>query len=149
MKAMEPQLPKPDIAPGLNPNFRPEQSQAGPEVVAPKTPEAPPISPEAPREEQKSASSGGDPSWQAPQLPVVSVPPTPQPQTQVQPSSPVLDAPAVASDDDLIEQEWVQKAKKIVASTKDDPYAKEREVSRLQADYLQKRYGKELKLPSE
>ena len=70
--------------------------------------------------------------------------PLPQPVAS-QPSSvsPVVDdTPAVAGDDDLIEKEWVDKAKKIIAETKDDPYRREREVSRLQADYLQKRYSK-------
>lgn len=52
--------------------------------------------------------------------------------------------PLVANDDDLIEKEWVEKAKKIINETKDDPYRREREVARLQADYLRKRYGKEL-----
>lgn len=67
--------------------------------------------------------------------------------TPVQPQvTPVLDddTPAVAADDDVIEKEWVDKAKKIIASTKDDPYRREREVGKLQADYLQKRYGKNL-----
>ena len=52
--------------------------------------------------------------------------------------------PLVASDDDLIEKEWVDKAKRIVSETKDDPYRREAEVGKLQVDYLQKRYGKEL-----
>lgn len=56
----------------------------------------------------------------------------------------VSDTPLVANDDDLIEKEWVDKAKKIVVQTKDDPYRREQEVGRLQADYLLKRYGKEL-----
>lgn len=59
------------------------------------------------------------------------------------------DAPLVAADDELIEKEWVDKAKKIVAKTKDNPYQQEKEVSRLQADYLKKRYGKEVKLRSD
>lgn len=54
------------------------------------------------------------------------------------------DTPVVANDDDLIEKEWVDKAKQIIARTKDDPYRREQEVSKLQADYLQKRYGREL-----
>src|SRR5687768_11554809 len=54
------------------------------------------------------------------------------------------DSPLTASDDDLIEKEWVDKAKQIVASTKDDPHLREQEVAKLQADYLRKRYGKEL-----
>jgi hypothetical protein len=54
------------------------------------------------------------------------------------------DNPIAANDDDLIEKEWVDKAKKIILQTKDDPYRREQEVSKLQADYLRKRYGKEL-----
>jgi hypothetical protein len=52
--------------------------------------------------------------------------------------------PLVAADDDLIEKEWVEKAKAVIAETKDDPYRREEEVSKLQVDYLRKRYGKEL-----
>lgn len=57
--------------------------------------------------------------------------------------------PVVAADDDVIEKEWVNKAKKVINETKGDPYAKEREVSKLQADYMQKRYGKQVKMPDE
>ena len=52
--------------------------------------------------------------------------------------------PVLASDDDLIEKEWVDKAKKIIADTQNDPYRREQEVTKLQIDYLRKRYGKEL-----
>lgn len=52
--------------------------------------------------------------------------------------------PTVANDDDLIEKEWVDKAKKIIADTQNDPYMREQEVNKLQIDYLRKRYGKEL-----
>jgi len=56
----------------------------------------------------------------------------------------VDDSPIVANDDDLIEKEWVDKAKKIISQTKDDPFRREYEVGKLQADYLRKRYGKEI-----
>jgi hypothetical protein len=56
------------------------------------------------------------------------------------------DTPLVAADDEVIEQEWVQKAKQIVLRTKEDPYSQEKEIGRLQADYIKKRYGKEIKL---
>lgn len=59
-------------------------------------------------------------------------------------SQPVDDDISIAADEDLIEKEWVDKAKKVIAQTKDDPYRQEREVSKLQADYLMKRYGKTL-----
>lgn len=52
--------------------------------------------------------------------------------------------PVAAADDDLIEREWVDKAKKIIAETRDDPYGREKAVNQLQKDYLKKRYGKEL-----
>ncbi|HRN97155.1 MAG TPA: hypothetical protein PLZ58_01750 [Candidatus Saccharibacteria bacterium] len=55
-----------------------------------------------------------------------------------------VDAPLVAGDDDLIEKEWVDKAKKIVAETKNDPYMQEERVNKLQVDYLKKRFGREL-----
>ncbi len=54
------------------------------------------------------------------------------------------DTPLVAGDDDLIEKEWVEKAKKIVSETHDDPYAQDEAVSKLQADYIDKRYGRKL-----
>ena len=52
--------------------------------------------------------------------------------------------PTIANDDDLIEKEWVDKAKKIIVETQNDPYRREKEVNKLQIDYLKKRYGKDL-----
>mgnify|MGYP000885213938 CR=1 FL=1 len=54
--------------------------------------------------------------------------------------------PQIADDVDVIEKEWVDKAKKIVTATKDNPHQQEKEVSKLQADYLMKRYNKQVKL---
>jgi len=56
----------------------------------------------------------------------------------------VTDAPITAADEDVIEKEWVDKAKKILLETKDDPHGRTERVNALQKDYLQKRYGKEL-----
>lgn len=56
------------------------------------------------------------------------------------------DDPLIADDVDVIEKEWVDKAKKIVNATKENPYEQEKEVSKLQADYLMKRYNKQIKL---
>lgn len=80
--------------------------------------------------------------------PVVTPQPIQQP-VQTQPAPTIrTDSPVVANDIDVIEKEWVNKAKTIIHQTKDDPYQQEKEVSKLQADYLQKRYGKVVK-PSE
>lgn len=48
----------------------------------------------------------------------------------------------VAGDDDLIEKEWVDKAKNIIAATKDNPYKREQEINKLQIEYIRKRYGR-------
>ncbi|WP_369000470.1 hypothetical protein TM074_00615 [Candidatus Nanosynbacter sp. TM7-074] len=54
------------------------------------------------------------------------------------------DTPLVAADEDLIEKEWVDKVKKIIILTKDDPYERSRVITQLQIDYLKKRYNKTL-----
>ncbi len=59
-------------------------------------------------------------------------------------NKPASDIPTVAGDDDLIEKEWVDKAKKIVSETRSDPYQQEDSIGKLQVDYIKKRYGKEL-----
>lgn len=54
-------------------------------------------------------------------------------------------AALMADDADLIEKEWVTRAKAIVMHTKDDPHAQNREMNKVKADYLKKRYNKDLK----
>ena len=54
------------------------------------------------------------------------------------------DTPLVAGDNDLIEKEWIDKAKKIIEETRDDPYTRERSINKLQIEYIKKRYGREL-----
>lgn len=49
-----------------------------------------------------------------------------------------------ADDADLIEREWVDKAKKIVEDTKDDPHKREDEVGKMQVEYIKKRYGRKI-----
>lgn len=58
--------------------------------------------------------------------------------------TPASDSPLIAADEDVIEKEWVDKAKKIIGETKDDPFARSSRVNELQKAYLQKRYSKEL-----
>ena len=55
-------------------------------------------------------------------------------------------APLTADDNDLIEKEWVNKAKQIVERTKHDPSQQSNEINVFKADYLQKRYNKTIKL---
>ena len=145
---MEPQLPKPQFSPEAAPSVRPGV-QGGETFVAPKAPEvtAPVEQGRETHETMTDGPKGDGPAFVTPPIsPLPSIPAT----------SPVAaDAaqddtnPAVASDDDLIEKEWVEKAKQVIAETRDDPHAQDRAVGRLQADYLKKRYGKVISLPRE
>ena len=56
--------------------------------------------------------------------------------------------PVIAEDGDVLEKEWVDKAKKIVASTKNDPREQTNQFVKMRYDYVKKRYGKEIALPS-
>jgi hypothetical protein len=76
-------------------------------------------------------------------------------ETNAPTSSPIVpatkgsSAPMIADDSDLIEKEWVTRAKQIVEQTKADPYNQNREINRVKADYLKKRYDKDIKLEGE
>lgn len=147
---MEPQLPKPQFSPEVAPSEQP-MKRSGEIFVAPKPSEA--ISPvEQGKETHEVATDGpkGDPAAIVQQF---SPPPLPT-------IDPIQDAssgsaqddtgvPAAAADDDLIEKEWVEKAKQVVAETRDDPHAQDVAVGKLQAEYLKKRYGKIISLPKE
>ncbi len=78
--------------------------------------------------------------------------PIPQPlppigSTTVQTDQASAQSSALMADDaDLIEKEWVVRAKAIVTQTKDDPHKQNQEMNKVKADYLKKRYNKDLKI---
>ena len=86
-----------------------------------------------------------------PYEPTSATPPQPPPLNKTEPTNiPVITAtPDVAEDSDLIEQEWVSKAKAIVESTRDDPHAQNKEINKVKADYIKKRYNKEIKVTTD
>ncbi len=58
-------------------------------------------------------------------------------------------SPVMADDVDLIEKEWVDKAKAIVNRTREDPHQQNKQLNEFKADYMKKRYGKEVRLTDE
>jgi hypothetical protein len=86
--------------------------------------------------------------------------PAPEPAaTDAAPAQPVSDAkpqavppsnpgatPEAAADNDRIEQEWVMKTKQVLLGTRSDPFEQARQLAALRADYMMKRYHKEIKL---
>ncbi len=102
----------------------------------------PALNPETELQRSRQVETQAPPPVAAPgALPTVA-PPLPVDDSATTPSSVDDDTPLVAADDDLIEKEWVDKAKKIIAETKDEPYRREQEVKKLQIEYVRKRYGR-------
>jgi hypothetical protein len=135
---MEPKLPTPSMGPERSSGFYNQPI------------ERPSSSPER-NEREAQRVEHYEPSQERTQ-PTLPPPIAPVPSINVTPAGPTTpsaaaDAPLIANDDDLIEKEWVDRAKQIIANTRDDPYQRELEVGRLQADYLKKRYGKDLGAP--
>lgn len=96
------------------------------------------------RSAERPAASVADSQMPATVLPTVPLPATPAVQAPVSTTTSTDDTPLIASDDDLIEKEWVDKLKRIITLTKDDPYERARVIAQLQADYLKKRYNREM-----
>ena len=71
------------------------------------------------------------------------------PMQQFAPIAPVITStstPPLAEDIDLIEKAWVEKAKDIVKATHGDPYSQNKELNKVKADYIKKRYDKDVKV---
>lgn len=66
--------------------------------------------------------------------------------SQPLPSVDAGSTPAAAEHNDSIEKEWIDKVRHIVAQTRMDPYQQSQQLAALRADYIQKRYGKTVKL---
>ncbi|UTX51256.1 hypothetical protein KI440_03580 [Candidatus Saccharibacteria bacterium TM7i] len=126
----------------------PVQPTIGPENI----PSLPPIEVQVGRGqeayEQRADTAGGAQNSGAPQY-QTQQPVAPQVPQAVPVTQPTVGSPMVAADEDLIEKEWVDKAKEIIQRTGDDPYARSAQVSELQRSYLQKRYGKTVGVDTE
>lgn len=140
---MEPILPSPNGSPEMAPS-RP----LGPEISRPDTSEKERANERPASVEGRADATGANTPPPMPVVPLPAAPSAPDGNTATVVASP-MGAPATAADEDLIEKEWVERAKKVISETKHDPFAQEQAVSRLQADYLHKRYGKVIKVPKE
>jgi len=132
--------PQPTSLPeGLGAQSANESAPAAPEQI-PKPNER--AAERLPNPEKRVTSQGSVP------LPPVQVQPTAVPPAvngQADEPTAADDMPLIADDVDVIEMEWVNKAKQIIKQTSNDPHAQEKAVEKLQSDYLKKRYGKEIK----
>lgn len=139
---------QPGMEQGNNqPHITPEVSPASKDVVSPETgerrieqtPERGALSPEqaaeraaAPAEQQRDLG-GFAPSMPAP-LSAPSV-------SGAQQSDGTFTSDLTASDNDLIEKEWVDKTKSTIELTQGNPYKREELISDIKQDYQKKRFG--------
>lgn len=131
-----------------NLNLPPPMPEGGPEP-APSLPE------QAGRPRQETAPVTPERAPQATIVPPVAATPVALPRQQQQGSAVMDDVdrttdvavPALARNNDLIEKEWVARAKEIIEKTKDDPRLQSRDLTVFRADYMYKHYGRTLKLP--
>lgn len=101
-------------------------------------------------ERQSSQKTETSPQQSAPGAGLLSTATVNDAQQQVQGSlsatnDPDDDTPLSAEDVDLIEKEWVQKAKDIVDATQGDPYIQNQKINSMKAAYIKKRYDKVVK----
>lgn len=142
----------------MEPQSRPSPEQSLPRPITPELvseqPEGIQLERETPSPE-KERSAGDAANQNAGPMSLPQINPTtaaiPEPvAVQDDTQTPVISGtPAVAADQDVIEKEWIEKAKSIVKNTQNDPRTQNTQVSHLKADYMQKRYGKTIKLPND
>lgn len=125
------ELPPPMVEQGV-PNAAGEAMQQSPELAA--------------NAERSGSVQSVPPSGAA----AIPMPVPPMMQTAVPAPTAGIPAPTsgmpILDDGDLIEKEWVNKAKQIVERTRDDPHKQSEELTVVKADYMKKRYGKTIKL---
>jgi hypothetical protein len=129
--------------------MNPNSSEIGPQFELPKAPEG--------REKQRERAMEAQPATEADQAkktpkaaqmaqpPVSAAAPIAIPVQDVKTpskSQSTSTSGMSASDADLIEKQWVNRAKAIVAQTQDDPYKQKKEMGKVKADYIKKRFNK-------
>lgn len=124
------QLPGSESVPGVSTG-----SQNTPQGMPPAVPVMPPV------------PGQGAPADTVPAM-TLPLPPNPASNPQQTDVSATTQSatPTVVDDGDLIEKEWVNKAKQIVDHNRNDPYKQSEELTVFRADYMKKRYNKNIKL---
>lgn len=143
-RQQSPRVNYPNMAPNLG-GMAANMAPTVPEI-APSMPEVGPItSPEMlPSPEVQTGPGTNTPQPLAP-TPTIPIPlPQPTANNTAATGAIATTTPASAADDDLIEKEWVDQAKKLINGTKDNPHEQAKLVAELMRDYVRKRYGKEV-----
>lgn len=105
---------------------------------------------QAPAYQEAAANRLASPPSDKPLLPPIPATPTPIQPPAAQPLLPVQStivntSALVAADTDHIEKQWIDAAKRVAAKTQADPYTQKNEMSKVKANYIQKRFQKTIK----
>src|SRR5581483_5365262 len=132
----------------MNPNRgeTPANFELPPQLTSPEDESQQERPAEAPA--SRPETSGNRP--QAPALPAIpqDIPAADQPIIAAPPQDVGATAPAdtnALQNPDRIEHEWIDKVKNVVANTRDDPHAQKAQMSKVKAQYIQKRFNKQIK----
>lgn len=161
--------PQQDQSPGLHlpqPSFDVGQATAGVpgqyQQSAPMPSIGPSVSPVPMTQAHPYAQTSGMPAM-SPSMPpaapqqaqpagAISVPPAEvprQPFGATPTSMPDAAAVQAADDESSVDQEWITKARDVVAKTHSDPYLLSQEISKIKAQYIKVRYNKDIKTGDE
>jgi hypothetical protein len=129
-----------------------EPSGGGPNFELPRPAQTPEIQPGQERDAEAPPARPEQVGKRPPEpvLPVVpdDLPVADKPVIAAPPDAPApvaVDPKAVAADSDHIEREWIDKVKDVVARTHEDPHLQKEQMSRVKAEYIQKRFNKQVK----
>lgn len=120
----------------------------GEQLPVSNSPEAQPETagrPAAAERAPSSAAAGATAAQPAVPLPPITDTPAPLLQNDVTSTSQSAGS-SLIKDDDLIEKKWVDKAKRIVEHTRDDPHQQSEQLTLVKADYMKQRYQKTIKV---
>lgn len=132
----QPIAPTPEHIPsGKTPESIDSVLQASPEIIQPGV-ERGAEAKEAATEARSVASDAFRATGVAPAVPAIPSIPAPS----LPPSS--TQAALEAADENEIEKEWVERTQKIIASTKGDPFQREKQIVDVREEYQKKRFNR-------
>lgn len=135
------------ISGGREPGPHFEEAPPAPETF--ETGTEPQVEQNRPAHQEVAPARLRQPFHAMPSLPQITTPiaTPPADDTQAADTSliPTPTAHLQAVDGNMIEKEWVEKTKETIAETKNDPFTQKHEVSQIKADYIQKRFNKQIK----
>jgi len=122
----------------------PDTAAAHFDTAAPAIGAAPPVAPQLPlTQPNEPAVANVAPAISAPSQPS---PAQPDPAAQAAAIAQAQTAGPADDADTAFDEEWVNRAREVIARTQADPFLQSRELGKLKAQYIKLRYNKDIKV---